>query len=92
MSGGGGGACCFAWLGFGDAAEGDFVAQGAELADELADLAVVVALAFVVVGAEVVVAAAGVRQPALTWSMRVSMDSSRAQIGGWRTARLPARL
>src|SRR5262249_38913853 len=43
-SGGGGGAWCFGWLGFGDAAEGDFVAEGAELADELADLAVVVAL------------------------------------------------
>ncbi len=50
-------------LGAGDSAEGYFVAEGAELADELADLAVVVALAFIVVGAEVLVAGRSIFTP-----------------------------
>ena len=49
-------------FGVGDAAEGDFEAEGAELADVVGDLAADVALAFVVVRAEVLVAHAGVGQ------------------------------
>ena len=47
-------------FGFGDTAEGDFEAEGAELADVAGDLAAGVAPAFVVAGAEVGVAGAGV--------------------------------
>jgi hypothetical protein len=55
---------CSAGFGFGvgDAAEGDFEADGSELADVVSDLAADVALAFVVVGAEVLVGLAGVGQ------------------------------
>ena len=49
-------------LGFGDAAEGDLEAEGAELADVVGDLAAGVALALVVVRAEVLIAHAGVGQ------------------------------
>jgi hypothetical protein len=54
-------ACCV-WVGFGDAAEGDFEAEGAELADVVGDLPADAALAFVVVRAEVLIAHAGVGQ------------------------------
>jgi len=47
---------------FGDAAEGDFEAEGAELADVAGDRAADVALALVVVQAEVRIAHAGVGQ------------------------------
>jgi len=47
------------WFGAGGAGEGDLEAEGAELADVVGDLAAGVALAFVVVGAEVLVAAPG---------------------------------
>src|ERR1700727_3337225 len=47
---------------FGAAAEGYLVAEGAELADVVADLAGGVAVVVVVVGAEVPVAGAGVGQ------------------------------
>jgi hypothetical protein len=49
-------------FGFGDAAEGDFESEGAELADVVGDLAVDVAAALVVVRAEVLVPHAGVGQ------------------------------
>src|SRR5262245_43457355 len=49
-------------FGFGDAAEGDFESEGAELADVVRDLAVDVAAAFVVVRAEVLIAHAGAGQ------------------------------
>jgi hypothetical protein len=55
---GGLGVSGFVWLGA--AAEGDLVAEGAELADVVADLAGGVALALVVVAAEVLVVAARV--------------------------------
>ena len=58
-SGGLGGAC-LVWIGFGAAAEGDVEAEGAELADVVGDLAADVALALVVVRAEVLIARAGV--------------------------------
>ena len=45
--------------GFRDAAEGDFEAEGAELADVMGDLAADVALALVVVRAEIGIAHAG---------------------------------
>src|SRR5262249_61984827 len=48
--------------GFGDAAKGDFEAEGAELADVVRDLAVDVAATFVVVRAEVLIAHAGAGQ------------------------------
>src|SRR5690348_16605047 len=60
-SGGLGGAC-LVWIGFGAAAEGDVEAEGAELADVVGDLAADVALALVVVRAEVLIAHAGVGQ------------------------------
>ena len=47
-------------VGLGDAAEGDFEAEGAELADVVGDLAAGVALALVLVRTEVLVAHAGV--------------------------------
>ena len=50
---GGLGRACSVWVGFGDAAEGDFEAEGSELADVVGDLAAGVALALVVVRAEV---------------------------------------
>jgi hypothetical protein len=53
---------CSVGVGFGDAAEGDFEAEGAELADVVGDLAADVALPLVVAGAEVLVAHAGVGQ------------------------------
>jgi hypothetical protein len=46
-------------FGFGDAAQGDFEAEGSELADVVGDLAAGVALALVVVRAEVLVTHAG---------------------------------
>src|SRR5271169_3347835 len=46
---GGLGLACSVWLGFGDAAQGDFEAEGAELADVVSDLPAGVALALVVV-------------------------------------------
>ena len=52
----------FRGVGFGDAAEGDFEAEGAELADVVADLAADIAAALVVVRAEVLIAHAGVGQ------------------------------
>ena len=52
----------FRRVGFGDAAEGDFEAEGAELADVVGDLAAGVALALVVVRAEVLISHAGVGQ------------------------------
>ena len=58
-SGGLGGGCSVRG-GFGDAAEGDFEAEGSELADVVRDLAAGVALAVVVVWAEILVAHAGV--------------------------------
>ena len=57
---GGLGRVCSVGFGFGDAAEGDFEAEGAELADVVGDLAADVALALVVVRAEVVISHAGV--------------------------------
>ncbi len=56
---GGLGLACSVWLGFGDAAQGDFEAEGAELADVVGDLPAGVALAFVVVNAEVLIAMPG---------------------------------
>src|SRR5260221_11477432 len=60
------GAVCLAgvgiWFGFGDAAEGDLEAEGAELADVVGDLAAGAGLALVVVRAEVGVAGAGAGQ------------------------------
>src|SRR5947209_7776575 len=53
------GSGCGSVLRLGFAAEGDFVAEVAELADEPADVAGVIALAFVVIGAEVLVAGSG---------------------------------
>jgi hypothetical protein len=50
---------CSVGVGFGDAAEGDFEAGGAELAGVVGDLAADVALPLVVAGAEVLVAHAG---------------------------------
>ena len=52
---------CSGGVRFGEAGEGDFEAEGAELADVVGDLAADVALALVVVRAEVLVAGAGVR-------------------------------
>jgi len=54
---GGLGACCTA--GFGDAAEGDFEAEGAEFADVVGDLPADVLPALVIVRTEVLVARAG---------------------------------
>jgi hypothetical protein len=59
---GGLGRACSVWVGFGDAGEGDLEAEGAELADVVGDLTADVALAVVVVRAEVGVAHAGVSQ------------------------------
>src|SRR5262249_34544270 len=59
---GGRGACWPCRVGSGDAAEGDFEAEGAEFADVVSDLAAGVALALVVVGAEVFVSGAGAGQ------------------------------
>jgi hypothetical protein len=59
---GGLGRSCPVWTGFGDAAEGDFEAEGSGLADVVGDLAAGVALAVVVVRAEILVAHAGVSQ------------------------------
>jgi hypothetical protein len=56
---GGRGAGRLAWLGSGDAAEGDFEAEGAELADVVGDLSADAGLAFVVVRAAAGVAGAG---------------------------------
>jgi hypothetical protein len=49
---------CSAGFGFGEAAEGDFEAEGSELANVVGDLAAHVALALVVVRAEVLVGCA----------------------------------
>ena len=49
-------------MGFGDAAQGHFEAEGAELADVVSDLPAGVALALVVVSAEVLIPHAGVSQ------------------------------
>jgi hypothetical protein len=51
-----------AGVGAGEAGEGDFEAEGAELADVVGDLAADVALVLVVPGAEVFIPRAGVRQ------------------------------
>jgi hypothetical protein len=51
--------CRCGWVGVGDAAEGDFEAEGAELADVVGDLPAGVLLALVVRG-EVLVTRAGV--------------------------------
>ena len=61
---GGLGAGCLAGVGvwFGEAAEGDLEAEGAEFADVAGDLAAGAGLAFVVVRAEVGVAGAGAGQ------------------------------
>src|SRR5258708_12037045 len=59
---GGLGACWPAWFGFGDAAEGDLEAEGAELANVVGDLPAGAGLAVVVVGAEVFMPGAGARQ------------------------------
>src|SRR5208282_5295727 len=61
---GSGGWClaCSVWFGVGGAAEGDFEAEGAELADVVGDLPADVCLALVVVGAEVLIPHAGVGQ------------------------------
>ena len=56
---GSGGLACPVWLGSGGAAEGDFEAEVAELADVVGDLPADVALALVVVRAEVLIAHAG---------------------------------
>jgi hypothetical protein len=56
---GGLGLACSVGFGFGDAAEGDFEAGAAELADVVGDLAAHVALAVVVVRAEVVISRPG---------------------------------
>ena len=56
------GGACLVWIGFGAAAEGDFEAEDAELADVMGDLAADVALALVVVRAEILIAHAGVGQ------------------------------
>ena len=53
---------CSVWAGFGDAAEGDLEAEGAELADVVGDMAADVALALVVVRAGVLTSHAGVSQ------------------------------
>src|SRR5208283_4702544 len=52
---GGLGRGCSVRAGFGDAAEGDFETEGSELADVVGDLAAGVALALVVVRAEVLI-------------------------------------
>jgi hypothetical protein len=57
---GGLGRACSVGFGFGGAAEGDFEAEGAELAGVVGDLAADVALALVVVRAEAGIAHAGV--------------------------------
>jgi hypothetical protein len=59
---GGLGRVCSVRVGFGDAAEGDFEAEGSELADMMGDLAAGVALAIVVVRAEVLISHAGIGQ------------------------------
>ena len=56
---GSGGLACPVWLGSGGAAEGDFEAEVAELADVVGDLPADVALALVVVRAEVFIPGAG---------------------------------
>ena len=55
---GGLGRSCPVWTGFGDAAEGDFEAEGAELADVVGDLPPGAGLAVVVVRAEVLIGCA----------------------------------
>jgi hypothetical protein len=50
---------CPVWFGFGDAAEGDFEAEGSEFADVAVGLAADAGLAFVVAGAEILVPGAG---------------------------------
>jgi hypothetical protein len=57
---GGLGRACPVGFGFGDAADGDFEAEGSERADVVGDLAAGVALAVVVVRAEVLISHAGV--------------------------------
>src|SRR6516162_2887455 len=59
---GGPGGVCSVGFGSGDAAEGDLEAEGSELADVVGDLAAHVALALVVIRAEVLVPHAGVGQ------------------------------
>jgi len=66
---------CSVWFGFGDAAEGDFEAEGAEFADVVGDLAADVALALVVVDPEVLVAHAGVGQ-----QIRASLEDIRSTL------------
>ena len=62
-SGGLGLACgVWVWFGAGDAAQGDFEAEGAELADVVGDLAADAGLALVVVRAEVLISHAGAGQ------------------------------
>ena len=64
MKGWCGSGCLVVWSGgvrFGEAGEGDFEAEGGELADVVSDLAAGAGLAFVVVGAEVLIPRAGVR-------------------------------
>ncbi len=60
--GGSGGLVAALRGGAGDAAEGDFEAEGAEFADVVGDLPAGVTLALVVVGAEVFIPGAGARQ------------------------------
>ena len=50
---------CSAWSRFGDAAEGDFEAEGSEFADVAVGLAADAGLAFVVVRAEILIPGAG---------------------------------
>ena len=52
---GGWGVSWSAWFGFGDAAEGDFEAEGAELADVVADLPADLSAALIVVRAEILI-------------------------------------
>jgi hypothetical protein len=56
------GCFCSVWFEVGEAAQGHFEAEGAELADVVGDLAAGVALALVVVSAEVLIPHAGVGQ------------------------------
>jgi hypothetical protein len=75
-----------------DAGEGDFEAEGAELADVVGDLAADVALAVVVVGAEVVVAGAGLDSsacrtlswvlPRATWAFGCAAAAGDAPVAG----------
>ena len=74
---GGLGRGCSVWVGLGDAAEGDFEAEGAELADVVGDLAAHVPLALVVVRAEVLISHTGVSQQrgAFSWVFPVATQA-----------------